>query len=137
MYNLTAFNMLVKDADQYHTALLVAEVLADQAADGVLRHVADLIKRSFRSVDHICRISHTRFAVIMSRVDSSIQEQVAQKIEHINEALGEPGRDQSPVSLAVGVAFADRHDPGGGILEDAEAALLRLKERGEAGCAFH
>ena len=146
LYNITAFNMLVKDADQYHTALLIAEVLEDErilaeqgqiAAEKAIRHVADLIKRSFRPVDHVCRVSNSRFGIVMSRVDSGIREQVANKIAHINEALGKPDNGLPVVSLAVGVAFADRVNPGESILEDAEAALNGLKNRGESGCAFH
>lgn len=122
----TAFQMLVKDADQYHTALLIAEVLEEEkilseqgqiAAERTLRHVGELIKRSFRPVDHVCRISNSRFGIIMSRVDSGIREQVEQKIDHINETLS---KGQPVVSLAVGVAFADRMNPGESILEDAE-----------------
>lgn len=146
LYNHMAFGMLVKDAEQYHTALLLADVLeakqvlAEQgqiASELVLRHVADLLRRSFRPVDHICRVSNARFAVIMSRVDRSIQEQVAEKIAHINGLLSRTDGKTPAVSLAVGAAFADRLDPGGSILADAEAALRSLKEQGKSGCAFH
>ena len=73
----------------------------------------------------------------MSRVDRSIQAQVCEKIDHINELLGIDEEKTPAVSLAVGVAFADRVDPDGTILADAEAALRSLKERGESGCVFH
>jgi diguanylate cyclase (GGDEF)-like protein len=133
-------------ADSYHTALLLAEVVGEDQilpeqgqiiAERVLKKVADLLKRSFRPIDHICRISNSQFAIIMSRVDSSIQEQVSQKFEHINEVLSKPDTKTPVVSLAVGVAFADRLNPGSSIMEDAENALSGLKARGETGCAFH
>ena len=135
----------MKDADQYSTALLLAEVvegkqiLAEKGqitAERVLRRVADLLRSSFRPVDHICRVSNAGFAIIMSRVDSSMQEQVARKIARINENLGRTDDNTPAVSLAVGVAFADRPHPGVSILEDAESALHGLKERKESGCAF-
>ena len=146
LYNYTAFDMLVRDADHYHTALLIAEVteakqiLAERgqiAAEMALKHVAGLLRQSFRSVDHICRISSSEFAVIMSRVDSSIQQQVSRKIERLNELLKKPVGDLPPVSLAVGAAFANRVNPNGSILEDAEDALARQKAGGTPGCAFH
>lgn len=146
LYNPSAFSLLVKDADQYHTSLLLADIVEEKAilaeqgqivVERVIRHVADLLRRSFRPVDHICRVSNARFAIIMSRVDRSIEEQVAQKIEHINELLSTPEHQAPSVSLAVGVAFADRLDPGEGILEDAEKALNGLREQGKRGCAFH
>lgn len=92
LYNNTAFRMLVKDADRYHTALLIAEVteatqiLSEQgqiAAEAIMKHAASYLRRSFRPVDHICRINSSEFAIIMSRVDSSIQEQVSRKIERM------------------------------------------------------
>ncbi|MBO4377896.1 MAG: EAL domain-containing protein [Clostridia bacterium] len=146
VYSITAFNMLMKNTDHCHTALLLAEVVGEDRilseqgqiiAEPVLKRVADLLKRSFRPIDHICRISDSKFAVIMSRVDSSIREQVSQKFEHINEILSRPDGKIPGVSLAVGVAFADRVDSEGSILEDAQSALNGLKERGGNGCAFH
>ena len=146
LYNITAFQMLVKDAEKYHTALILAEVLEEQrilleqgqfTVERTIKSVGDLIKRSFRPVDHVCRVSNARFGIVMSRVDSSIREQVAQKVEHINELLSVPGHDLPAVSLAVGVAFADRVDPGESILEDAKAALNGLIKQGQSGCAFH
>ena len=146
LYNYTAFQMLVKDADRYHTALLIAEVsqirqILDTRgqieAERVLRYVADLLRRSFRSVDHICRISSSEFAIIMSRVDSSIREQLKHKIDRINESLGTPSGNIQPVSLIVGAAFADRVDPNGSIFEDAEDALNRMRASGDAGCALY
>ena len=140
LYNITAFNMLVKDADQYHTALLIAEIVNEEgqtATEQVIRHVADVMKRSFRPVDHVCRISNSGFGIIMSRVDSGIREQVEQKIDHVNDLLKTPYNDLPAVSVAVGVAFADRANPGNGILEDAESALRGLLDQGESGCAFH
>lgn len=138
--------MLVKDADRYHTALLIAEIpeanrIAAEhgqiAAEQVIQRVADRIKHSFRPVDHICRVSNARFAIVMSRVDSGIREQVKQKIDHLNDRLKAPDDGLPAASLAVGVAFADRVSSAGSILEDAEAALDTLKARGESGCAFH
>ena len=64
-------------------------------------------------------------------MDSSIQEQVQRKIERINELLKKPGNNLPVVSLAVGVAFADRVNPGDSILDDAEVALASLREQGE------
>ena len=146
LYNDSAFQMLAKDADEYSTALLLAEVvegeqiLAEQGqitAELMIRHVADILRCSFRPMDHICRVGNARFAIIMSRVDSGMQEQVTRKIDHINGLLGRTDGKTPAVSLAVGVAFADRSNSGASILEDAGSALHGLKERKESGCAFY
>ena len=44
---------------------------------------------------------------------------------------------QPPVSLSVGVAFADRENPQGDILHDADTALYRMKEVRRCGCAVY
>lgn len=146
LYNANAFRMLVKDADKYHTALLVIEVAEAEhilerkgqlAAEIVVKHVGDVLRQSFRSVDHICRIDSTRFGIIMSRVDSSLRIQLKRKIDSINEVLRHPEADIPGVTLSVGVAFADRKNPEGSILEDAETALARLKDSGEDGCEMY
>ena len=117
--------------------LVLPTPAGSSAAETIMKHAAGFLRRSFRPVDHICRINSSEFAIIMSRVDSSIREQVQRKIERINELLKKPENNLPVVSLAVGVAFADRTDPGDSILNDAEAALARLKEEGKIGCAFY
>lgn len=41
------------------------------------------------------------------------------------------------VSLSVGVAFADRENPGESIFKDADKTLYRVKENGRNGCDFY
>ena len=41
------------------------------------------------------------------------------------------------VSLSVGVAFADRENPGESIFKDADKVLYRVKENGRNGCDFY
>ena len=41
------------------------------------------------------------------------------------------------VSLSVGVAFADRENPGESIVKDADKVLYRVKENGRNGCDFY
>jgi diguanylate cyclase (GGDEF)-like protein len=82
----------------------------------------------------VFRIGGDEFAVIMTRVDSSIQSQVIEKINRINEALLLGDGEIPPASLSVGVAFADRKHPEGDVFMDADTALTRQKEKGRPGC---
>ena len=142
LYNYSAFDILFHDADHDHIAVLIAEIdnyaeirqsRGHECADRVVCHVADVLKKSFRSVDHICRLWENEFAVIMTRVTSTGRGLVTAKIEQVNLALLEEDSSLPPVSLSVGVAFSDRERPDGNVFEDADTALKRLKDMKQTG----
>ncbi len=145
LYNHSAFDILYHDSDQEHIAVLIArvdqygEILSAQGksrAEQVLRRVADVLRSSFRSVDDICRLHDDEFAIIMSRMNSAMQKQVADKVGQINSMLQEE-QDSQPLTLSVGVAFSDRENPKGDVLEDAGAALLKMMRMRQSGCAVY
>ena len=105
--------------------------------DRVLQRVADILRHSFRSVDVLCRIGGDEFAVIMTRVNSSMSQLVMNKIKKAAELLANPKDDLPPVTLSVGIAFADRENPQGDIFKDADTALYRVKEAGRNGCQIY
>ena len=128
LYNRSAFEQLLMDGDRNRIALLLAEVDARSIPDGVahdrtLKRIAAVLRASFRPVDFICRVHQDRFAVIMTRVDSTLKRLVLDKVTRINANLANPEDGLPTAALNVGVAFADRESPRGSILEDADAAL--------------
>jgi len=66
--------------------------------------------------------------VIMMNMDSSSRDAVKVIIDQANVMLQKPTDDLPPVSLSVGVAFADRENPEGDIFKDADTALYRVKK---------
>ena len=133
-------------ADREHMALILIDVdkfkevndnYGHAVGDRVLRRVADILRSSFRSVDILCRIGGDEFAVVMTRVNSSVKQIVRSKIDRANEMLQHPVDDLPPVSLSVGVAFSDRKNPQGDIFRDADTALYKVKNGGRKGCAFY
>jgi diguanylate cyclase (GGDEF)-like protein len=108
-----------------------------EAAENAVRRVAAVLRGSFRSVDYVCRISPEEFVIIMTRVNSSMRKLIFDKVEQVNATLRLPDDGQPPVSLSVGVAFADRENPQGDILHDADTALYRMKEVRRCGCAVY
>ena len=146
LYNASAFEILFHDADHDHIAVLIADI-DDYAeirrsrgrvyANQVVARVADVLKRSFRSVDHICRLREDEFVVIMTRVTSSQRELVFSKIEHFNHILREPTPELAPISLSVGIAFSDREQPDGDVFQDADTALQRMREIRRSGYAVY
>ena len=145
LYNQSAYEVLLRDADQSHIALMLAsldgyELLKTrngrEVTDRVIERVAEALRHHFRSVDYICRISENEFVVIITRINSSHRDLIAGKVEHINLVLQQATPELPAASLSAGVAFADRENPRGDIFQDAEAALNRLKGMKLRGCAF-
>ncbi|MBQ8087090.1 MAG: EAL domain-containing protein, partial [Clostridia bacterium] len=105
LYNQSAFEMLLRDADPNHIAVLMVSVddfrsvvaeKGSEIGDQVIRKVAKVLRHSFRSVDFICRINRDEFAVIMSRVNSAMRKTVFDKVERANELLMRSEEDLPP-----------------------------------------
>ena len=146
LYNHSAFEILFHDSDKDHIAVMIADVdgyaeikraNGRQFADRVIRRVAEVLRGSFRSVDDICRIREDEFVVIMTRMTSAMRALVFDKVEQVNAVLQEPEGDVGPLSLSVGVAFSDREKPEGDIFQDADTALMRMKQVRHCGCAVY
>ena len=143
LFNRGAYDLLIESADTEHMALILIDVdhfkgindtYGHAVGDRVLKRVAEVIRHSFRSVDILCRIGGDEFAVVMTRVNSSMHQLVSNKIARMNDMLQHPKDDLPPVSLSVGVAFSDRKNPKKDIFGDADYALYQVKERGRNGC---
>ena len=146
LFNRGAYDLWMESADTGHIALILIDVdyfkavndtYGHAVGDRVLKRVAEILRHSFRSVDILCRIGGDEFAVVMTRVDSSMRQLVLNKINNANYLLQHPKDDLPPVSLSVGVAFSDRENPKGDIFKDADTALYRVKEAGRKGCEIY
>lgn len=144
LYNYTAFDILFHDSDQEHIAVLIAQIdryeqirqkHGRDCADRVVCRTAEVLRNSFRSVDHICRLRTDEFAVIMTRITSEEKELVLAKIEQANHTLQVEKEYMPAIFLSVGVAFSDREEPEGDIFQDADTALKRLKDKNQTGYA--
>ena len=146
LFNRGAYNMLMESVDTEHMALILVDIdyfkqindtYGHDMGDKILKRVAEVLKHSFRSVDIICRFGGDEFVVVMTRVNGSMKQLVLNKMNQANELLKNPKDDLPPVSLSVGIAFADRQNPQGDIFKDADTALYRVKEAGRNGCQVY
>lgn len=146
IFNKRAYDLMVRSVDTNHVALLLFDV--DQfkkfndtygynVGDLVLKRIASLLKKHFRSVDIVCRIGGDEFVVIMTRMNSSMRYLVENKFLQINKELQTPNGEIPEVSVSLGAAFSDRRDPQGDLLEDAEAALKKAKSTGRRSCEIY
>ena len=146
LFNRKAYDIMREDMDMSRTALLLIDVdkfksindtHGHDVGDLLLKRVAEVLRYSFRSTDLVFRLGGDEFVVIMADVDSSVRDQVKDKIDQANVMLQKPNDDLPPTSLSVGVAFADRQNPDGDIFKDADTALYRVKEAGRCGCIIY
>ncbi len=144
LYNYSAFDILFHDSDHEHIALLIAQIDGYEQirqshgrdyADHIVCRTADMLRKSFRSVDHICRLREDEFAVIMTRITAEEKKLVFAKIEQVIHALQVEEENMPAVFLRIGVAFSNQEDPNRDIFEDADLALQRLKDEKQTGYA--
>ena len=146
LFNRGAYDLWMESTDTEHIALILIDVdhfkevndtYGHDVGDKVLKRVAEVLRGNFRSVDILCRIGGDEFAVVMTRVNSSLRQLVRNKIDRMNDILLHPKDDLPAVSLSVGVAFSDRENPQGDIFKDADTALYRVKDAGKSGCEIY
>ena len=146
LLNRGAYDMLMKTMDPSHLALVLVDVdffktvndtYGHDVGDLVLKRVAEILRKSFRSSDLICRIGGDEFVVIMNRMNQSMSPLVKSKVEVMNGILKNPEDGLPPVSLSVGVAFSDRKNPGGDLFKDADTALYQVKDKDRGGCCVY
>ncbi len=128
------FALILVDVDVFKQ---VNDTHGHEMGDRILKHVATLLTTTFRSIDHVCRIGGDEFAVIMVEMTSDLAYTIEEKVDYINERLQNPKDDLPPVSISVGVAFADRDNPGESMYTDADKALYTTKENGRCGVSFY
>ena len=146
LYNRTAYEDLMKTHGKEDIAFIIVDVdrfkefndtYGHAVGDKVLQRVANVLCRSFRSEDYICRIGGDEFAIIMVNTDPSLGPLICTKLSRIADSLREEKDDVPAITLSIGVAFSERKDPQGTIFEDADRALYRAKERGKNTFEFY
>ena len=128
------FAMILVDVDTFKS---VNDTYGHAIGDEILKKVAFLLKRAFRSIDYVCRIGGDEFAIIMVEMNSDLKYTIEDKITYVNQELSKEENGIPAVSLSVGVAFSDREDPGKSIFKDADKALYAVKKNGKNGCGFY
>ena len=104
----TPYALILIDVDTFKT---VNDMYGHAVGDEILKKVTGLLKKAFRSIDHVCRIGGDEFAIIMVEMTSDLKYTIEEKIKAVNEELGTENENIPAVSLSVGVAFSDREIP--------------------------
>ncbi|MGB5823767.1 MAG: sensor domain-containing diguanylate cyclase, partial [Proteocatella sp.] len=103
--------------------------------DIVLKKVAEIIKYSVRSHDHVGRYGGEEFIVLMNEVDAEIYLDVAERIrknvaEHSNTAIS-PG-EETTVTVSIGLSCMniDKKEISQ-LIEESDKALYKAKAGGK------
>lgn len=127
------YALVIIDVDRFKT---INDTYGHAVGDLVLKRIADVVKKRFRSMDYICRIGGDEFAVIMVDISSEQKEVLSSKLNAIRKELTLAEGDVPAVTLSIGIAFSDRENPGASIFKDADKTLYGVKENGRDGYAF-
>lgn len=146
LFNRGAYDLLIRSVDINHVALMIFdidqfqkinEIYGHEVGDLVLKRVAGVLKRNFRSVDMIFRMGEDEFVVILTRMNSSLRPLVHNKFLSINKQLQNPEGEIPSVSVCAGAAFSDRQNPQDNLYNDAESALRKARESGRRECVIY
>ncbi len=141
LYNYTGFEILFRDSDMEHIAVLIIDVNdyeiiknknGKDRANDIAVYTTETLRANFRSADHICRLREDKFCVIMTRVMPSGRSAITAKIKAIEDKLSHPDHGE-PFSVSMVIAFYDESVPGCDVFEEAEAALSKYKANGKTG----
>ena len=141
LYNRRGYDYIMKNVDLYTSALLLFDVdkfkqindsLGHDCGDKALVRVTDMIIKSFRSQDYICRLGGDEIAVVMVHTDETLTKLLKKKIKKINDSLKEEKDGIPPFSVSAGMAFGEDGIDGEILFKRADEALYEAKNAGRS-----
>lgn len=147
VYNRAGYDVLRQNIDVKTSAVLlidadnfksINDTYGHTVGDCVLKKIANTLTNVFRSDDLVCRIGGDEFAIFMFNITKDLRMLIENKVTMINETLSDTTDDTLPsVTLSVGVAFGNFAQDVSEMIEQADMALYKVKERGRRGCCFY
>ena len=146
LYNRAGYELIMDKVDPRTDFLMLFDIdrfknvndtWGHEKGDRILQKTAAAIQHSFRSVDYICRIGGDEFVVILTQADVRREEQIAERIDRINEELQDARDGLPPVSVSVGIAHGASVPDPAHLMEYADEALYQTKRNGRHGYTFY
>jgi diguanylate cyclase (GGDEF)-like protein/PAS domain S-box-containing protein len=131
-----ALALMVVDIDRFK---LVNDGYGQETGDMLLKQFGTRLRSAMRSRDTIARISADCFAVLVTELSNP--EEIASLGNKLQEDLAQPfaiNGQSLRVSTGIGVAVYPRDGQDfATLLQSADVAMHKLKERGEGGFQFY
>jgi diguanylate cyclase (GGDEF)-like protein len=121
--------VLFMDLDRFK---MINDSLGHEAGDRVLTTIASRLDQSLRGSDSVGRLGGDEFAVVCEVKQPDEASVVAQRIATAIEAPIPLESGQMVVSASIGIALGESGSTPTDLLENADAAMYRAKERGKA-----
>jgi diguanylate cyclase (GGDEF)-like protein/PAS domain S-box-containing protein len=121
--------VLFIDLDRFK---LINDSLGHDAGDRVLTTIAERLAHSLRDSDSVGRLGGDEFAVLCEVNQARDAMTIAEQIATAVEAPVELDSGQVVVSASIGIAINSGSATATDMLENADAAMYRAKERGKA-----
>jgi diguanylate cyclase (GGDEF)-like protein/PAS domain S-box-containing protein len=128
----TASAVYFLDLDRFKR---INDSLGHAAGDEVLREVAERLQSVVRPEDTVARFGGDEFTILCESVGGVLEAvSIADRLQRPLSMPLRAGGAELRLSASIGVALAEASDSGDGqhLIEDADAAMYRAKERGGA-----
>lgn len=122
--------LLLIDVDHFKR---INDTYGHTVGDNVIRRVATILSDTARDVDTICRYGGEEFAALLPETTLTGATTLADRFrKKVRATLAETCGLDFPVSISIGIscALADRQLPARQLVELADRALYRAKDRG-------
>jgi len=121
--------VLFIDLDRFK---LINDSLGHEFGDQVLTTIAERLGHKLRESDSVGRLGGDEFAVLCEVRHANDAMTIAEQIATTVEAPLDLESRQVVVSASIGIALSGGSTTAGDLLENADAAMYRAKERGKA-----
>lgn len=127
---------MIVDVDNFKS---INDTYGHETGDKALKHMANVLRESFRSGDLIGRYGGDEFMTWMPGIDESHVEYVGNRVRDINKRLAEPVDGVPALSTSVGVLIkpAGKRTDFSDTFRKADKALYYVKEHGKQGCCIY
>lgn len=132
------FSVVMLDIDKFKE---FNDIHGHGCGDSVLKHIADIIKKSARATDTVARYGGEEFVMLLTRTPAENAMIVAERVRStIEESIFEINGEQISVTASIGVAGASSNDPLNSLdelMSRTDAALYRAKQAGRNQICAH
>jgi diguanylate cyclase (GGDEF)-like protein len=130
------FALLFLDLDGFKR---VNDALGHAAGDQVLKQTARCLESSVRETDTVCRYGGDEFVILLAEVaDGNDAGRVAEKVIEALAAARPEGDPAGGLTASIGISlYPDDAGDAPGLIERADRAMYRAKERRPGSFVFH